>query len=93
MSTKSDSKRLKSFYYYSAFFTFLSLGNGFLWVQILTFLRENKPLNFNLKNGIPVGFTLFAMVFSYYKLSKFKNSMDIKYTPLWMKSSGNTLMK
>jgi hypothetical protein len=93
MSTKSDSKRLKSFYYYSAFFTFSSLGNGFLWVKILTFLRENKPLSFNLKNGIPAGFTLFAMIYSYYKLSKFKSSMDKKYTPLWMKSSGNTLIK
>ena len=93
MSTKTDSKRLKSFYYYSAFFTFGSLGIGFLWVQALTLIRQNKALNFNMKTGIPAGFTLFAMVFSYYKLSKFKNKMDIKYTPLWIKSSGKTLMK
>jgi len=93
MTTKTDSKRLRSFYYYSTFFTVGSLLNGFLWVYVLTILRENKSLSFNLKNGIPAGFGLFGIVYSYHRYSKFKSTMDVKYTPLWMKSSGSTLMK
>ena len=89
MSTKNDAKRLRSLYYYSAFFCMSSLANGFGLIKLLQFLDPLNPLSSRIKNGVPIGFIFISGVFSFYKVYSYKSQNDKKYTNLWLKSSGS----
>jgi len=91
MTTKTDNKKLTSYYYYGTFFTLACLGNGFLTIKFLQLLDPlNTPSN-RVKNGVPIAFVTFGFLFSFYKVQSLKSKMDEKYTPLWLKSSGSSL--
>jgi len=92
MTTKTDNRKLNSYYYYGVFFSLANIGNGFFITKFLKFIdpMNSKPFRFNT-NWIPFGLFVFGAVFGIYKVQSLKNKLDEKYTPLWLKSSGSAL--
>ncbi len=91
MSTKTDNKKLYSYYYYATFLALANLGQSFGVIKFLQFLDPMTPISNRLKNSIPIGFVTFGIIFSFYKIQMLKYELDEKYTPLWLKSSGSSM--
>lgn len=92
MTTKTDNRKLSSFYYYAVFLSLANAGNGFLITKSLKFFDNvnTRPNKYN-PNWIPVIMFACSAVFGFYKIQSLKSKLDEKYTPLWLKSSGSAL--